>query len=457
VDLSRTFRQTGLSSGAKLELVVASRSPSVVSVALQFPDSEAKDVPGGRLTDKFPSTTTLWMILRKFESSGTMNFNFTGRGVAQTISGESGAGRIYYETPVLNIMGRELSSFTDLQKTLAQLGLNSGSSLIRLNFRKTETPLEEAMTEIGQYFKSVEEPAPAGTHSSTTANTELTPEGAAGPVTDAIAGEVNPDTLTAMSVDPPESSASSGNATTALTPATPSEASIPDEIVVGQNQRPISVFAAPSSQTPKAALNPHNEDDYEPTVAHAKLHQLNLQAKSQNKRLLSDAELQHRAEEKAAQQAAIKAVSIKVRFPDQLTLVSNFMALDNGATLYDFVRSVIAADDQPFSLAWMSPKGPQTIPNNTNVRLIRDLGFAGRMLVNFNWDDGASTEARSKTTLKREYASKAKELQVQEVAAAQAQEENFAATSAPAKEKEPSGGSKSKGGMPKWLKLPGKK
>jgi tether containing UBX domain for GLUT4 len=436
---------------------VASRSPSVVSVALQLPELEAKSVPGSRLTDKFPSNTTLWMILRKFESNGTTNFNFTGRGIAQTVSGESGAGRIYYETPVLNIMGRELSSFTDLQKTLVQLGLNSGSGLIRLNFRKTETPLEEAMAEIGQYFKSMEEPAAAGAHSGTAADTGPTPEGGAGPVANAIAGGPNPETSTAISIDPPESSASSDNAATALTPVTPSESSLPDEVVVGPNQRPISVFAAPSSQTPKAALNPYNEDDYEPTIAHAKLHQLNLQAKSQNKRLLSDAELQQQAEEKAAQQAAIREVSIKIRFPDQLTVVSSFTALDNGATLYDFVRGVIAAEDQPFSLSWMSPKGPQTIPNNTNVRLIKDLGFVGRVLLNFNWDDAASAEARRKTTLKGEYVSKAKELQIQEVAAAKTQEENSAALSTPAKEKDPSGGGKSKGGMPKWFKLPGKK
>ena len=398
------------------------------------------------------------MILRKFESNGTVNFNFTGRGVAKTENGGSGACRIYFETPVLNIMGRELSSFTELQKTLAQLGLNSGSSLIRLNFRQTETPLEEAMVEIGQYFRSIEEPLAAGAQSSSNTDTKPTPEGAAGPVTEVILREAELDTSTLMSVDPPESSESSDNAATTLTPATPSEASVTDEIVVGPNQRPISVFAAPSSQTPKAALKPYNEDDYEPTVAHAKLHQLNLQAKSQNKRLLSDAELQQQAKDKAAQQAAIREVSVKVRFPDQLTVVSSFKTLDTGATLYEFVRGVIAADDQPFSLVWMCPKGPQTIPNNLNVRLIKDLGFAGRILVNFNWDDGASAEARSKTTLKGQYASGAKELQVQEVAAARAQAEEVSnATSAAAKEKDSSGGGKSKGGMPKWLKLPGKK
>jgi tether containing UBX domain for GLUT4 len=437
---------------------LASRSPSVVSVALQLPESEAKSIAGGRLIDKFPSNTTLWLILRKFESNGTMNLNFTGRGIAQTVSGDSGSGRIYYETPVLHVMGRELSSFTDLQRTLAQLGLNVGNALIRLSFRKTQTPLEEAMAQIGQYFKSIEEPLAAGAHSGAAADTEATPDGGEGPVTDAIAEEANPDTATAMSVDLPESSASSDNTATIPTPVTPSESSLPEEVIVGPNQRPISVFAAPSSQTPKAALNPYNDDDYEPTVAHAKLHQLNLQARSHNQRLPSDAELQRLAEEKAAKQAAITEVSIKVRFPDQLTVVSSFTALDNGSTLYEFVRGVMAAEDQPFALVWMSPKGPQTIPNDTKVRLIKDLGFAGRMLINFNWADGASAEARSKRTLKEEFANKAQELQIKEIAAAEThEEENKAATSNASKDKDLREGGKGKKGMPKWLKLPGKK
>ena len=52
---------------------------------------------------------------------------------------------------------------------------------------------------------------------------------------------------------------------------------------------------------------------------------------------------------------------------------------------------------------------------------------------------------------------RSKELQVQEIAAAQTLEENSAAPSTPAKEKDSSGSGKSKGGMPKWFKLPGKK
>ena len=74
--------------------------------------------------DQFPSDTTLWLILRKFESSGGTNLNFTARGVAEVEKGTSGAGRIFYEKPVLNVAGRELSDLEDLQKTLANLGHN---------------------------------------------------------------------------------------------------------------------------------------------------------------------------------------------------------------------------------------------------------------------------------------------------------------------------------------------
>lgn len=50
-----------------------------------------------------------------------------------------------YEMPVLNILGREVGTFEELQKTLAQFGLNNGSGLLRMSFRQTDQPLEEAM------------------------------------------------------------------------------------------------------------------------------------------------------------------------------------------------------------------------------------------------------------------------------------------------------------------------
>jgi tether containing UBX domain for GLUT4 len=151
------LRYANLPPGANLYLVQGSRSPTVISVALQLPASE----DNARLTDKFPSNTSFWQILRRFESGAAgassarhSNYIFTQRGVPQMSAGASGAGRLNFEMPVIQVMNRELATVEDLQKTLAQIGLNSGSALLRLSFRDSGKPLEEAMEDITRYFKS---------------------------------------------------------------------------------------------------------------------------------------------------------------------------------------------------------------------------------------------------------------------------------------------------------------
>lgn len=455
IDMSRTFRQSGLSSGAKLELIITSRSPSVVSIALQLPESLAgPSLPGQRLTEKFASNTTLWLILRAFESKGGSNYNFTARGVARTDDGSTGAGRIFYESPVLNIMGRELSSFTDLQKTMAQLGINGGSSLIRLTFKTTEKPLEEAMAEIGEYFKAAGNSASSEADSGSVADLQVTETQFSEPsipILDTDNGKPNADPPTSMDIDQAADEPPSND-------LKPPKHSAAEEKIVGPGHRPMEVFAAPIGSAPKAALQESNDDDYEPTVAHAKLHQQRLLARSQNVRLPSDAEAEAAARDKAAKQAAIKDVSIKVRFPDQLTVVSSFTSLETSVSLYEYVRGVIVAEDEPFLLVYSGPKGPLTVPKSSPARLVSDLGFSGRMLVNFHWDDSASQRARSKQILKPQFAGKAQELKVQEIKAneeRQAEDAKTAFSEDKGKNKEGTG--KSKGGVPKWLKLPGKK
>src|ERR1700761_4990860 len=137
------MRLSSLPSGAQLDLVQGSRSPTVISVALQLPENR-------RLTNKFPSTTSLWQILRVFETMETLNF--TERAIAPTTT--AGAGRLFYQMPVLNVLNREFSTLEDLQKTLSQLGVTSGNILLRLSFKDSEKPLEEAMQDISQYFKA---------------------------------------------------------------------------------------------------------------------------------------------------------------------------------------------------------------------------------------------------------------------------------------------------------------
>jgi tether containing UBX domain for GLUT4 len=114
ISLSQQIRLANLPQGARLELVQASRSPTVISVALQLPKA--------RLTQKFASNTSLWEILRQFESGEGANYNFTQRGVPE-MSGTSGSGRLHYEQPVITVMPghKEQGSFVELQQTLSQL------------------------------------------------------------------------------------------------------------------------------------------------------------------------------------------------------------------------------------------------------------------------------------------------------------------------------------------------
>ncbi|KAH6671223.1 GLUT4 regulating protein TUG-domain-containing protein [Halenospora varia] len=468
VDLSRTFRQTGFSSGAKLELVVASRSPSVVSIALQLPESIAVGAGTARLVDKFPSDTTLWLVLRKFESTEGKNLNFTERGVASTESGNAGAGRIFYETPVLNLLGRELATFGDLQKTLAQLGLNSGSGLIRLTFRKTEQPLEEAISEIGQYFKGTaveekKEPEPQVDFITDQVAEATTTELDGSQDVDMISFDTSQDDNSQDPTPYPER-VDQELVNPALVPQPKAHEPTPpvkfktEEVMLGPNLRPMTVFAPPSSTTPQAALRPSNDADFEPTISSLKGYQQSLEKKTVNKRLESDAEAERLEKEQAAALAAITEVNIKLRFPDQTSVQGSFDASTSGTDLYNYVRAVMASPDQPFKLTFAAPKGMQTIPNDAGVKLIKDLRLKGSVLVNFLWEAGASDSARKSRFLKQEVAEKAKEIRVADEPVGTPVEEKGAPTAPQQPEKEGTAKKLKTGVTPKWLKgLGGKK
>lgn len=433
-----------------------SRSPSVVSVALQLPESTG----GGssRLTNKFSSTTTLWLLLRKFESGSEARDptrNFTARAIPQVEGGKSGPGGLFYETPVINVMGRELVSFTDLQKTLAQLGFNSGSVLLRLSFRATETPLEEAMMEIDQYFKSVEGENNAGAHASDLGNAKSLPESDK-PILDQEAHDQpsppepqrpspakSPSPRPVNSLPPTQTERLVSNTTSSS-----------DQIVTGPSQRPITVFAPPSASTPAAALHAYNEKDYEPTIDHAKLHQSRLATFGRNRTLPSDSELTAQAEAQAKKKAAVRNVKIKIRFPDQSTVVAEFSNMETNQNLYEHVRGLMENENEPFSLTFSTEQGPKRIPTEGNVRLISELEMEGNILVSFLWEEGASSEARSGKTLKDMYREKATQIEVKEPESVEVDAK--ATTNAKGKGAEKREGEK-KGGIPKWLKLPGKK
>ncbi|KIW94615.1 uncharacterized protein Z519_04591 [Cladophialophora bantiana CBS 173.52] len=442
VDLSRTIRLSGLSSGAKLELVQLSKSAGVVSIALQLPESEARGVPNARLTDKFPSSTTLWLVLRKFEAGvagGGATRNFTARGVPSVGQGDSGAGRLYYEQPVIQVMNRELASFRDLQKSLAQLGLNSGTALLRLSFRPTETPLEEAMAQIQSYFESVEGPAAQPPRQQETSSSKE-------PL--AASAETQPEWKEERSSQPPPQPQEE-----TLT-SSPSQL----ETATSSTSRPVSVFRPPSSSTPSAALISHNEADYTPTVEHAQVHQKLLQQNSRNVRLPTEAELAAQAEEEAAKWAAVKEVEIKIRFPDQSAVSARFEPADTAADLYNFVRECLEEKyrSEAFMLRNPGIRGKnEVIPDDTEKKLIKDLQLKGRVLVTFQWDDHrASIQARSvKSVLKVELREQAQEVKVQDLATVDVEGDEEPGIRVNVGVKETSeGAGEGKKKLPKWLK-----
>ena len=446
IPLSQQIRLANLPQGARLELVQASRSPTVVSVALQLPKS--------RLTQKFANNTSLWEILRYFESGEGANYNFTQRAIPE-MSGASGSGRLCYEMPVITVMPGhfEECSFVGLQQTLSQLGFDSGSALLRLSFKNTGTPLEEAMAQILQYFKT-EDLAPngaKGAHAATSARTgsvsnlDATAPEAATNVAGDTTRENEPDPEP-MDVDAQSAAQSepgpqvseqnnvsvdpiSTSATTALAAATSTAASEPPQaqpIAPSEHTEPtpspgqsrnVQIFFASSSSTPQAARNAFNEGDYQPTIEHAKIHQNQLSNRTRNQRLLSDKELEEQEKERQAKIAAAtnKPHSLRIRLPDGSLVQMNITKADTAAILYDFVVSFLEKKNEPFELKYTGPTGRLLLIARDQKRLIQDLRFSTNELITFQWAESASAEARvSRKTLAQEWQAKAQTLKIEE-------------------------------------------
>lgn len=353
-------------------------------------------------------------------------------------------------------MGRELASFTDLQKTLGQLGFNSGTALLRLSFRVSETPLEEAMVQIGQYFRSAEGGDNARESNINSTVDQSSPK-------NSTSEQFIPEAGVLAESNPEPATRATPTDEQVLTSENPTANPIPsaETTTRGPNQRVISVFAPPSSSTPSAAQQAFNEEDYEPTIDHARLHQARLVQSSRNKRLPTDAEIAAQQEVQRQKLANVKEVEIKIRFPDQRQVVSKFSDADTGSSLYSFTKGLLERENEPFILNFSAAGGPKTVPNDAELKLISGLAMTGKVLVNFLWDEGASVEARGGSVLKDEFQSQAQEIRNPEIREPPDQKENRSLSSAPGSESSlqttTEGKGKGTGKVPKWLKLPGKK
>lgn len=453
---------TGLTAGAKLELVAKSKTTSVVKIALKLPDNS-------RLMDSFRSDTTLWKMLRHFESKGGPSgkaLNFTDRGVPQTSNGmTAGSGQLYYEMPVLRIMGREISTLPDFQKTMDQLSL-TGSQLIELSFKATDKTLSDAMQEISQFFKdeaAVKAQEKEGGSQSTvpgTVEASLAPNPLAeAPPTEPIATDPEGTAPEASQMESIEKGLSSipNQIESAEAMDVDDTPKIPHDPL-----QPVSIFSAPTNFTPAAASIDIPDSVYTPTIAHAQAHQQKLLESAVNKRLKSDAELEAEARAEEAKVAAVKTVSVKVRFPDETSAEWVFGPDDTGATLYKAVRSVMANDTVPFKLVL---PGPPTAANHIKDdvsekhKLIRGYRMSRKVLVNFSWDASVPPNVKKQPFLKSAFASQAKAVEVQDVPMVDDEPDTNVtprSTSGKPQSSGDAGGSAKK--IPKWLKgLGGKK
>jgi tether containing UBX domain for GLUT4 len=441
VNLSNTIRFANLPQGARLELVQASRSPTVISVALQLPASDKRDL-NDRLVEKFASNTSLWEILRQFESTEGSNFNFTQRAIPEISNGSSGAGRMHYEMPVITVMPdhKEYSSFVDLQKTLSQLGIGDSRALLKLSYKNSGTPLEEAMSQISQYFKSAE-PTPSGAHAGSSAQASSIPnlEDAAPEATTTVAGETikadEPD-AEPMDVDekPAEQQVSTatipvvdgpGEYTENMPPSSPSgpvsvsapaQSSLPSTSA-STSSRNVQIFAAPTSSTPQAARQNIDESDFEPTKEQAIAHQAAIQRQTRNTRLLSDKELEQQEAERQEKlnATAEKGGVLRVRLPDGAFIQLRILKTDTAADVYDIVSSCLSVSNEPYDLQYRSRTGQPLKMERNNKRVFQDLGFSTSELVTFLWGDKASDAARrSKNVLSPQHQQQAQTLKVEE-------------------------------------------
>ncbi|KAI0383924.1 GLUT4 regulating protein TUG-domain-containing protein [Hypomontagnella monticulosa] len=458
LDLSQTFRTSGLPPGAKLELIVRSNTPTAINVALQLPAPESNLFPpSGRITEKLPSDYTLWQVLRQFESgrsSQGKNLNITARGVARTSKGTTaGSGQLYYETPVLTMESRTLATFADFQKTLSQLGYNSGSVLIRLSFQKTDVTLAEAMGDISRYFKTDEGQGAQESAPTPTTNDEVYTSPDVTPPPDSS----NTPQAEGAEVDALRTTQSDGAGT--LPPAQAQISSAMDVDNSSPGYRPVTIFSAPISGTPAAALQIDTDEAFAPRIEHAQAHQRLLKSAGENKRLLSDRELEEKAAAEAAKVAAVKSIRIKVRFPDNFSAEWPFGPDDTGATLYTEIRKIMANDNAPFKL--VLPPGKTAIkddssPSNT---LIGGYRLSANTLVNFMWEDTVPVAIRKQPFLKGSAAGQAQKVVIPEIPDVQGEDEAGPSTSLLPSTSKPrvEGEGSNKFKTPKWLKGFGKK
>ncbi|CDK26412.1 unnamed protein product [Kuraishia capsulata CBS 1993] len=374
IDLSLPVRLSGLSAGAKLELVekpadgANNSAPSKITLKLQILDSTiVVPADASLLIGQFETGESVLNILRYFEGR-------TGLSLVERTTTETDVARRVSVTrgyrPVVQSFTRTLSTDSELLKPVSDLGFSSGNVVLRLKFEKV---LEE---EVGlETAESV--PAPE----EVLQNNEPIPA-------DDTKMDVDGDTV--LKETSPSAQSEKHSTRTDVTPEKDlSEVTvfIPDEVPI------------------KAAAT--DDSTYDMSISQAKKYQAMLQKKAGSGPMLS----QRMRQQAAASAKAVEICQIRVRFPDWTSIQ---FSLEPTKTLGDLYSSLLeflveqkggTSDGMFFHLATTHP---HRILNKTKddftKRLVSDLEFGHRTVLVFEDIERVS----GKRYLKDQYLSEAR-------------------------------------------------
>lgn len=143
LDLSLSWRLSGISANANLEVKKAASSSKAGDEATVATIQVAVTLESGRHIMSFPSSTSIWNILKSVETDKKIELLTT----TTVKKGKDGHKHNFYNQPIVNFMSTDLSTNTDLRKTtLAGLGVKSGSAVLRVRFKVTDIESSEFFT-----------------------------------------------------------------------------------------------------------------------------------------------------------------------------------------------------------------------------------------------------------------------------------------------------------------------
>ncbi|KAJ3231576.1 Tether containing UBX domain for GLUT4 [Chytriomyces hyalinus] len=446
LDLTLSVRFANLPAGAKL--VLTGSSPAASSASKTTPTSTntatnlststlaSKPIPaqmaniamqiedGPRIVRKFPTTSTLWDVLKTIEIENSP-LNLTKRLVAPPPTSSSHLPKALqqmseaakklaneakppvYAFPLLILVNKEYSTFSSLKSTsLEACGLRGGSNTsIRLLWKiDSNVGWESVKGEVDVAWVPVSEIS--GPVKPASAEVGVAQSGAP------ISVDSKPTISNVMEIDVPPTELVTPSLPASSMNAGESKMEVENETTVLNGSvgfdRSVKVYAPPpeGSDGPMNIQLPETFFQLSPT----ELKMAYMATKAKSKQLEEGAPLMTKAMRDAQEELRMKKhpkTMIRVRFPDRVTLQMAFLSTELVSQVYATVTESLRTPTRKFML--------YTTPPLQNLDSKKDLtfwkaGLAPATLVYFKWDDG-QTEATG-SPLNDEYLQKLEELPV---------------------------------------------